>query len=62
MDARNWNEKPEKIKTAEQYELEIWLLKKDLEFWRNSVNLNIVIKQNEKIKELEGKIKELAKQ
>jgi hypothetical protein len=42
-----------------QYEREIWLLKKDLEFWRSSVNVNIIIKQSAKIKELEAKIKEL---
>ncbi len=47
-------------KTTEQYELEIWLLKKDLEFWRNSVNLNIIVKQTEKIRQLEALIKEMA--
>lgn len=48
------------MKTAEQYELEIWLLKKDLDFWRTSINLNIIVKQQEKIKQLEALIKEMA--
>jgi hypothetical protein len=50
-----------RIKVLTPDKLEIALLKKDLEFWRNSANLNIIIKQSERIKELEEQIKQLNK-